>query len=633
MIVIFILISITLQMPAIDVLVTNMPTTPIRSHNSANSSPNNSSISYQNDQDEDYHNLPIDSSSNIYIRIPNKILDNISRSRDIIITGSKISKANQLAEFDNIMPDVINNIKGYTIENFHVLSPHDIYLYGAINGVDLNNTLKLSQKNLINYIRIMILSDNPNHKSRNILNILLDNVDQPILRQAFAKKFPFGYELFLDDVQMKIALINNNINHISSDLITSIQQRYNTLRNHKYSKILAQLYNITNTTSNWVEIAKTTTPHVMESFILNLDNFPTQNILENFGIIVPKDQSNNMDEYIRNNIGKYGNIVTRKKLSLIPVDIIRFQHKYDIEKYVTSLTDVEILNNLGVYVPYNDRDELVNNIITCITKPTFMYPTVRSKDRSINTQTTLFTDITDTSVFMICYGTLDKYFSYELDELLNAFHVDETYSIQFRRPENPKVLWHIREIQKLLRLLKSFTVTPDLTKLINRINDGIIEATEKIEFDDIAITTLLSYDSRIKDCIKRFLYEIFYIGMYMRRWKGPGHDYPIKEAETKGIEPTETISHHIGIAIELLNAMPKYAKDFTLNLKICQYQTTGTIEHGKEKLNNEWDGIIKGNNCIRIASTRLIGTGYHYLRVLYKETIQGFDIKEVERIS
>ena len=69
-----------------------------------------------------------------------------------------------------------------------------------------------------------------------------------------------------------------------------------------------------------------------------------------------------------------------------------------------------------------------------------------------------------------------------------------------------------------------------------------------------------------------------------------------------------------------------------MDLKLCQYNRDGSIEHGAVTFKGEWDGVLKGTHCIRMASTKFIGTGLHYLRALYRETIPGVDVKVLERI-
>jgi len=306
----------------------------------------------------------------------------------------------------------------------------------------------------------------------------------------------------------------------------------------------------------------------------------------------------------------------------------------DLTNYISELTDGEIFENIGVYVPYDSRDELVTNIVAAITRLRFMYPSKRSLVRSHNKETLMMTEITDVETFMVCYGTALKYYTYELADLTAAFHRDEeTHVMEFRRPENPNLRFTQNDIEGLVRLLQCFPPTPDIALLIERINEALIDAREKIAHDDVARRELLVFDKATQGLVREFLRQIFFTGMYMRRWKGPGNPFPVAENDTKDKkEPDEKVTHEVGTGMEILKQMGPLARAFCMNLKICQYNRDGGIDHGAITFNGEWDGVVKGNQCIRMASTRFIGTGLHYLRALYRETIPGIDVKALDRI-
>ena len=184
-------------------------------------------------------------------------------------------------------------------------------------------------------------------------------------------------------------------------------------------------------------------------------------------------------------------------------------------------------------------------------------------------------------------------------------------------------------------LLQSLNRSNEINLLIERINQGLIDFRERMESDEIIKSKFIKFNNNEKNFIKEFLHQIFYIGMYMRRWKGPGHPFPLKESETtdQNFSPNEKVSREIGLSFEIINKMGKNAKKFCLELNQCQYNKNGNINNKHIGFGDIWDDVIKEKSCIRLSSTIFIGTGLHYLRVLFRETISGIDLSKLDIIS
>lgn len=67
-------------------------------------------------------------------------------------------------------------------------------------------------------------------------------------------------------------------------------------------------------------------------------------------------------------------------------------------------------------------------------------------------------------------------------------------------------------------------------------------------------------------------------------------------------------------------------------LATCSYKKDGTIDVGFSSFETLWNVVRAGRECIRMASIRFVGTGYHYLQVLYGVTIPGLEVKNLDRI-
>jgi hypothetical protein len=570
---------------------------------------------------------------NPYLGLPLPIINTIATERDIQITGSLAERARQLFEFDQIMPDWLQSILTLTVETFQVLTGVKIYVFGALHGVDYTDVVGIPNRDLMNYTRISILMNDPNHPGRRILPGLLYGLSRNLL-ERFAQKsgIPSGHLRFhtVSDLQNVIVTGKSTLD---TEKITKYSQRYDLLTQHKYSNMIQNLYSIHGNEDRWIQVCKTE-PHPMEQYILNYDQYTPADLSKAFGMVIPLSQAHNVDRYIRTNLVSYSDVLTRTGMEVIPLEVMVFMNTNERHDFVKKLTDNEIFNLIGIYVPYTSRDELVNGIARSVFHQRFMLPVVRSTARSFNAETLMGNEITDMTVFMVCYGTALKYHTYELIELYHAFNRDpDTGVMTFRRPDNMNQTFSTSDVEGLIELLRCFTPTEEITRLVNLIEEGMIDAREKIASDDEKEAQVKTFDPSNKQLVREYLRQIFYTGMYMRRWSGPGEPFPLTAQTTKKKEePDAKVAQELGIGIELLKQMDPNVREFCLNLKICEYNKNGEIDHGTATFGYVWDQVIKGKECIRMGSTKFIGTGFHYLRILFRETIPGMNVRDLDRI-
>ena len=455
---------------------------------------------------------------------------------------------------------------------------------------------------------------------------------QPNLLELFTRRFDIPHDnlKFIPTDMLRQAIINGNTNHIHHNIIAIISRRYNLLWQHKYAKLFDQLYQVNNNDKIKIKVA-CNYPHPLETIILNLDSYPSSYVLDMLDIIIPKNKLSN--QYIRDNITSYAKILKRGHIETISLDVMKFMDGRDIVDYLTKLTDKEIFTDIGVWIPYANRNELVINIANCIVNQQFMFPLMRSDKYSINKITVVgLNSIHNEDIFMICYGDPSRYIIYELYDLIESFKRNGNI-IEFTRPESKDKKFTLHDIEGLKNLLKCFSLTADIKDLLSIIAKGFADLERDIDYDKEARQQLGRFDDIEQNLIKEYLYQIFYIGMYMRHWVGPGYPYPLREEDTHNDNNIEVkISVHVGEALELLNKMSKQGIKFCFNLRVCQYNSNGTIDYEYEHFGDEWNLVIKGVNCIRIASSKFVGTGYHYLRSLFMETIVGVDVKHIDKI-
>jgi hypothetical protein len=570
---------------------------------------------------------------NPYLLLSDSIIDSIGRERDIQLQGKKDVKAMQLYLYDEIMPDWIESIYNKTVDNFQLLSGSKLHLFAALNGISCND-IGGNSRTIINYIRLNLLhfkeQKDTNIKTQ-LLRAVVDQLDRNILEKFVEKIGLTRYDVrFIKDEDLKLIAISGNANSVNRNELKIISDRYTILTQNPKSDLISRLYG----GIDIIEIARME-PHPMESVILNIDKYTVETLVSAYKIVVPVSHIIDPKRYVIENLVDYANIFTRGNIDIVPVDVLIHGERLDIEQYLSKLTDQEIFSTMGIYVQFASRLDLIDKIIAAMTRPRFMIPTVRSLERSINKQTCALTEIIDTTVFMVCYGTINKYATYELSCLNDAFYKDETTQmILFRHPENPQITFTTEDIEILLGLLKSYgNQTPEMIELIKTINSVILNMKDAIAFDGVARNYLNKFGSETKMLIRDFLNLTFYCGMYMRRWDGKG-PFPLKSETTNKKElPDIKVSEELMNGKNLLMKMGSNASNYCRNLRLCEYRNDGKIDSGDATFGRYWDNVCNGNECIRMASSKFIGTGYHFLRVLFGEIIPGVDTARIDRIT
>ncbi|MFK5969591.1 MAG: hypothetical protein QM487_05655 [Candidatus Marithrix sp.] len=568
---------------------------------------------------------------NPYLNIPKKYLDIILSGRDVKFVGSTQIIAEQLFEYDSIFPAFIEDI----IDNFFTvidqLEIYQVLAYGAIYGVDYSRLVTNSQSELRAYtfISLSIKYD---------IDFISFSDDLDLLRRRSLESIAIQICVDPDIVKVLyptdlVKIINErSFNAPNIDKIEAASKRYKIMVEHKYKKILKDLY------LDLID-ASYNPPTDLEILISELSEDTAESTIQKLGMVVPTIFKNDKLTYIENNIVEYIYSYNNKKYKQISltaaVKKLKInRHDYTIVGYLTRLSDKEIINYLGVYIPFRSRDDLVSKSLSTLHVPQFMYPLSNIDKYSINSETLLGTPVSELSI-MFCYGTCTKYYTYEVEELLASFHVSDDGTSNFRRPEDITTNFSVSDIKELLILLDKFAGAPNVNTLISRINQIIIEIHDRSEYDNETIEKFKRLTDESKEYVHKILHNFFIAGMYMRRWKGPGYPYPLKRNET--IVDTDFFQIKLDVEInnimKLIDEMPIEAHDFVSNIRVCTYGKDGKIDKCTNRLSVEWNKVLKRISCIRVASAYFVGTGYHFLRILFSETIPGVDDSNIDSIT
>lgn len=563
---------------------------------------------------------------NPYIHLSERMFRNIKRERDVTVPD-----VHQLFMYDTIMPDWLNRIARTRQIDLVTLNGVDLRVWAGIHEIPTPaETDNMVNNEFRTFLCVMLdLRQTANVHIRNF------NVGTALRRLCVKLHFNISDDdmQFFTDSYIETAYVSRSVDSIMQ-AIALIKPRCEFLRTHTHHEIFVHLYNTNN-----FQVMAGKRKRVIEDVIVRLDDLSDAEVMNHVGMLVPLSHTRNIRAYIKNNIAEYADVFERQIRQRETLESLVFRLPNNRLDYLNKLKDQEIMDLMGVYVSYNSRRELVDGMLALFDHhDRFMYPIQRSTARSINATTFMGDPITDTNLFMVCYGKPLSYTTYEVDELYNAFSPDDIGNIEFRDPwgkariGNPGAFAD-DDIQRLMKLLECFPATPEITQLLQRLTQGLSQRAQYIEGDATAKAAFNRLHPDEKMAFKEFLMNIFTCGMYMRRWKGPGHPYPIKERETNikalpDVEVSELLTKHE----EYLKVASNSVKSLYRMLAICTYKKDGNIDVGFSKFDSLWNGVRTNKECIRMASIRFVGTGYHYLQVLCGVTIPGLEVQNLDRI-
>jgi hypothetical protein len=411
---------------------------------------------------------------------------------------------------------------------------------------------------------------------------------------------------------------------------------------------------------------------ISENFekVVQMYNIKTaDSIVKTYGIVVPNGISNY--KYLEDNLHEY---------------VQMFDRKEKLYNDFPSLTDKELIKYIGAHVGHFSRDDLLQKASMFYLlgdDPTFFIPLERN---SINKY--LLSSIppyneddlaSNPKNNVIAYGTKDSYHLFEISELSSGF-IDENLSIP--NPENiaQYIEINIYQSKQLINLIQMYPITSDSETLLGQIEYAIKTKSIGNEQDKMRYLEYLKFDTLNRTLMIDCLKDLFYLGMYFKRWTGPGNPFPSREDQTitagyDGNRDSAATMHSFITHYEALTS-----KDLINNLQIVEHaaglitiqkikfltfweQLTGSsqlrkteelrkenvklLEEATKRMSKEEletfrvelssKRVAEGDYCIRMASSILIGTGHYYAKLftnleLGSDEIGGYDPKKSFKI-
>lgn len=411
------------------------------------------------------------------------------------------------------------------------------------------------------------------------------------------------------------------------------QARFNKIKKSSYKNNIIGTYGLQFNNRSIAQIVNMQ-PNKFEDFILNFDKQDHAKLANDFGIVIPQYILNMYHrKYILNEILKCYDVITTRQINKIP----EFIRSDEIEPFLHKLTTKEILyyTNIGIF--YQNREHYLENVVKFINEQSFFIPIRPIRERSVNSETTLCTEIDEESDF-ICFGDMFSYITYEVDELLSSFQSTDEEGKQIkipRRPDNIKERFTTDNILNLKYLISEYSLIKEEFAELAKLCDDILLSEMKIandilnlkiEFNNLSIDDKRTFDNIFTELIKA--------GMYMRRWLGEGHPYPLSERDTKvDVDPGIRTYPQLGVVSNLLDTLSDKGKAFYRKLPCVDYTSISraTKSHGTilPVIINQ---VGQGTYCIRMASTPIIMTSFYYKLVFCSSTFAGLNPEDIKFI-
>ena len=190
-----------------------------------------------------------------------------------------------------------------------------------------------------------------------------------------------------------------------------------------------------------------------EDTFIKLTQAPEQTVIDYLGIITPPNTVS-LTKYIKDNLPYYSRILIRPQIMAKSVEELSAManspnlSEEQLQLYMMDLKDIEIVQLLGVLLPFESRLQHYRNIYMAFRNNRFFKINNPSYHRSINSVTVSGRDIMTPNLLLIGFGTPVKYYTYEI--------ADFNYAIRERilyHPENPPQKYTFQEMRSLKDLL------------------------------------------------------------------------------------------------------------------------------------------------------------------------------------
>jgi len=399
--------------------------------------------------------------------------------------------------------------------------------------------------------------------------------------------------------------------------------------------LMSRIYNKPTMTAT--DFSKIGSPVLLESCVTDFTEETIVSWAEYLGMVFPLQASTIVlqREYFFESISAYSHLVNTSGT---------FRDNYRTGP-VRELTDRQILLLLGGQVVYNTRTQLERLAVDMLSRSPTIEPGSRHffvpfKREPLNRCTlTSLEETQNREMFLVAFGVATSYVCHEIAELVGYMAPSESGIYRYAILGLNGKYEALTSAQAMeLRLLVS-GLEPRMRSEVRNESQLLLQCLDRIGqalrvnniHDRTAIQQFRKFELQTRILIRQYLDRVFELGMYMRRWKGPGNPYPLQEAETlrADFDPDVDLRVPVTRVWDTTKKLDSGAQRFVHSLRMVVFKD-GRFTHSVSKT---MSGVYKQaftmddeqKICIRMASAELIGSSYYYIDLLYNEVIQGFD--------
>jgi len=383
--------------------------------------------------------------------------------------------------------------------------------------------------------------------------------------------------------------------------------------------------------------------HPMELYLIAVSKVQVRdlrNLVQGFGMLVPEHlMTREIRNYVLNWMPNYKDILTRpaeiasisELLVQIP-DTVR-----ELIQMFLPYSDQEIIAFFGYISGFENRNVLIQNIYELITEEGFLVLKDIQANRATNVETVMLTELPDLMRPYLVFGSPLSYRVHELDEFIQAWSGGEFRKIV---DEGNYTIAQVSKLQSLLPMIPKVNeqLRSKTDELLDIVQKGIIRTMRRSREIDRFIRKVQIAPEEVQALIKSIFWKLFFTGMYMRRWRGPGNAYPTRSTMTRGGgNPEPKVVIELGLLSDMLEQLSVVDGEMYTHMMEMPAITYNTGAHSltirRSYIFDKVGDVSQGNMCIRQASSDFTFSAHYYLSVIFSEVIPGFDPYDLESIS
>jgi hypothetical protein len=329
---------------------------------------------------------------------------------------------------------------------------------------------------------------------------------------------------------------------------------------------------------------------------------------------------------------KHGMLIFSSRQSgFSPLDYV---FRYFIDSFESEKSDIDVLLEAGVFIKFSGHKSLVRRIDKLKIIPGFFVILTEEMAKRASNQELLTLETVKEACpdIVVGFGTLSEYKAMSLAELISSFR-DSPSDPGYYIPYDQSKSFTDIEIRKLKSLLNFFR-NPDVKILFDKIDN--VEKNKMLFSRRITKfkNFLGNSNKEIVEKVDHLLGAIFQAGMYMRQWRGKGHDFPKKDSETRSMSKNGDFTFHIHVSNCLKLCLDLISEiDYKYLKKLPVFIFSG---NRYEKYNYQLYAFLlnlaNDNFCIRMASLPMISTAIYYNEMFKFCDIPIIDLSEYDSI-